>query len=692
MANAVSATCQKAKHPLKYLTKSLVRTALKCPRKLVYATKPDVYPRNLEHLEDPLKKHLAQEGERFGEYCKRLFPHGIEIGLDGSAVSGSPSLEQLVNQTHHMLTNDTNNERVTIFEGAICNGSFYIRPDILDRIICKESNRTELRLIEVKSKSWDSRHTVESKIWTAQKKKKKTIRSSFLPYIQDIAFQKMVCSLAYPDVDITSWLMLPDRAKKMKCISDNNELDLCNVPTVDETDSDIQQSVASLLNVDELVETALDSQVSYPGSKNGETLKDVVYQWSEQLNNDSFGLDSPSPIGTQCSSCEFRLKPSSESEFHSGFDICWENATGIKTENLQKNAPVVELFGNTKKSMTTFLSDGKYSFSDLAASDFDLLADSTPTKNREKKPGMLESISKAQRQWYQVQTHCRRRQDHGSNAHPKYILRRKGLEQEMRKWKYPLHFIDFETSASLIPYYPGYSPYDISAFQFSHHIMTQNNDGTMEVQHNTQFLHTEPGVCPNEAFLKSLHKAIGNDDGTIFQWSPHETNVLKSSLTSLDDSTSLTAQEIEALWNRRESMVDLCKLASKYYYVDGSEGSSSIKRLLKPTLAASAHLKSFYDSQNYNGMNYDNFQWYQLDENGCVKDPYDILAGENGGASNIITGGGAAAAFHELQINNDLDDEARKAIERSLLRYCELDTLAMVMIVQAWQEFLNNKQ
>ena len=46
----------------------------------------------------------------------------------------------------------------------------------------------------------------------------------------------------------------------------------------------------------------------------------------------------------------------------------------------------------------------------------------------------------------------------------------------------------------------------------------------------------------------------------------------------------------------------------------------------------------------------------------------------------------------EIMTWKDLDDEARKAIERSLLRYCELDTLAMVMIVQAWQEFLNNKQ
>ena len=32
------------------------------------------------------------------------------------------------------------------------------------------------------------------------------------------------------------------------------------------------------------------------------------------------------------------------------------------------------------------------------------------------------------------------------------------------------------------------------------------------------------------------------------------------------------------------------------------------------------------------------------------------------------------------------DEVERRMIREALLRYCELDTLAMVMIVQAWQE------
>ena len=36
----------------------------------------------------------------------------------------------------------------------------------------------------------------------------------------------------------------------------------------------------------------------------------------------------------------------------------------------------------------------------------------------------------------------------------------------------------------------------------------------------------------------------------------------------------------------------------------------------------------------------------------------------------------------------ELSVEPRQKICEALLRYCELDTLAMVMIVEAWKEFV----
>ena len=62
----------------------------------------------------------------------------------------------------------------------------------------------------------------------------------------------------------------------------------------------------------------------------------------------------------------------------------------------------------------------------------------------------------------------------------------------------------------------------------------------------------------------------------------------------------------------------------------------------------------------------------------------DISEDSDEGETSIIAEGGAAAtAYSRLQFE-DLDNESRTRIISALLRYCELDTLAMVMIMQGW--------
>jgi hypothetical protein len=51
----------------------------------------------------------------------------------------------------------------------------------------------------------------------------------------------------------------------------------------------------------------------------------------------------------------------------------------------------------------------------------------------------------------------------------------------------------------------------------------------------------------------------------------------------------------------------------------------------------------------------------------------------------IAEGGAAAAAYARLQFE-DLNPLTCQKIKDALLRYCELDTLAMVMIVEAWRD------
>ena len=50
-------------------------------------------------------------------------------------------------------------------------------------------------------------------------------------------------------------------------------------------------------------------------------------------------------------------------------------------------------------------------------------------------------------------------------------------------------------------------------------------------------------------------------------------------------------------------------------------------------------------------------------------------------SKNIANGGAALTAYSELQFSDDVKSEA---LAKALLRYCELDTMAMVFI---WEYF-----
>lgn len=714
----------KSHRQARYLTKSLVRTALTCRRKLVYATQPDVYPPCREKVDDPIIRRLSEEGERFGKYCQSLFPHGVEInpirvtnektypvGNDKLNIEGEEFVGDRVALTRRALLEDEGGvQRVTLFEGAVTNGNFYVQPDILDKIVHlpqhhenqhdtngenSSDQRIEIRVIEVKSKSWDSRQSIDSKMWNGNKK---SIKANHLPNILDVAFQTLVVRRAFPNFRVTSWLMMPDKAKVWKAPSGDERINTDTPPTVADTESLIKESVAVLLNVDELVEKALATNVTYPGSENGNTFQRVVEKWAQDMNEEDLSNDKFKhfPIGANCGSCEYRLTDDDIDE-NSGFDVCWSKTTGLSKEELRSHSLVIDLFDTPKRTINNLISQKKYFLSNLEASDLQPQNENNKKNSRVNIESPGEKISGSQRQWYQVLT----ARNATKNSTPQYILREESMKRDMASWEYPLHFIDFETTSPAIPYYFGVPPYSVAAFQFSHHKMIRTDDGSVEVHHANEFLHTENGSNPNENFTKALFNAIGDvptNGGTVFRWSAHENTVLSSLLSSSEISCLLSIEEHAALSallkNGSHAMIDLCKLAQDYFYVDGSGGSSSIKKLLTPTMTVSNHLRDIYEKPLYNGKNFKDFQWFRRDTNGNVVDPYELLLQREDDTklsqnNRVAHGIAAAAAFHELQSNNHMDASGRERLKSSLLRYCELDTLAMVMIVQAWQGFLD---
>jgi hypothetical protein len=78
----------------------------------------------------------------------------------------------------------------------------------------------------------------------------------------------------------------------------------------------------------------------------------------------------------------------------------------------------------------------------------------------------------------------------------------------------------------------------------------------------------------------------------------------------------------------------------------------------------------------------DNIEKQVILQKGVSEEEYEVLKGKTGGA--ILNGGMALMAYSNLQY---LDDIQKDIIAESLLRYCELDTMAMVFI---WEFFNSN--
>lgn len=639
----------------RYLTKSRFKLALECPTKLFYTGKK-AYRDSM--AENKFLEMLAEGGYQVGALAKLAFPGGIEVeGLDPDAA---------VLQTEKLLQV----ENVTLFEPAIRVGNFLVRIDVL----VKKGNRFDL--IEVKAKSYNTlRPNIESKDGG--------ISSAMLPYIQDVAFQTWVLRQAFPGAEVVSYLMMPDKSKVAQVDGMNqmfpiirNGRSVTVEPNIgEEVDwKAILQEILAKVPVNDYVSKVLNNPIGYPGGEG--YLSDVAREWSNAYANDQ---KIPPKIGSQCGSCQFRTEQ--EDDKRSGFVECWKEAAGISDVPLEST--VLGLWNFRKKQ--DLIERGTYLLSEMEREDLGSFESSIGN----------EGLTRQQRQWMQI---VRAKPEEISED---FYIDRRLIAAEMSNWRYPLHFIDFETSTVALPFYKGMRPYESVAFQFSHHQMTESGD----IAHVGECLLAEPGQFPNFEFVRQLKAQLEDDEGTVFMWSHHENTILTSIARQLEEEIYPPADANDLIdfldsltkGGARE-MIDLCKISEKAFFHPDTHGSNSIKKVLPAVLKISKRLRALYSKPLYgspNGIESKNFSsvdgFIWLDEKVC--DPYvklkslakDLLPENSSEDSLIADGGGAATAYSRLQFEM-LSAEERCQIESALLRYCELDTLAMAMVVQAWKE------
>ena len=197
---------------------------------------------------------------------------------------------------------------------------------------------------------------------------------------------------------------------------------------------------------------------------------------------------------------------------------------------------------------------------------------------------------------------------------------------------YPINFLDFETFTSAIPKFPGQHPYRTAIpFQYSLHILQANG----EIEHR-EFL-ADAGRDPRAEIARRLAGDI-TAEGSIAVYSQ---GTERSIIRRLAAESGEHGQTLAAMDDR---FIDLLQpFQQLMVYHPDFNGSFSIKSVLPALFPNDAAL-------DYKAL--------------------DIQAGDM-----------ASMIYDSLDRIDDANE--RRKIRESLLVYCKLDTLAMVMI---WQE------
>lgn len=686
----------------KYFTKSAFTMSLECPRWLYYEYDKDVYAN--QDIDDEFLRSLAEGGFQVGEFAKICYG----IGAANNIKTLEPT--EAVRQTKELLSQ----ENVNIAEAAFLVGNMFVRADII------EKKGDVINLIEVKAKSWNPLE--DTFVSNNGKSTNKAIR----PYLYDVAFQKyvLVQSLKemFPEKNfkVNAFLMLADKSRNATVNGLNQLFKI-------KTDSKGKSYVEAAANAAEVISNIpVAERVVRPFDVDDICERIIAGDYAEQqdpefmlgggfvkhieiMSNDYCNhIKTDCVIGSKCFACPFHRKTDDSSDKHDGYCECWIEKAGFDPSATTR--PLIkEMSGQyigTKRD--DYIKSKKYFMEDLSEDDL--------KRHSDKKHIGLDHY---ERKWLQIGVATRNEDvlmDYRHKMRGDAYLDIAGLKDEMKNWKFPLHFIDFETSAVALPFYEKMRPYEQIAFQFSHHRVDLNDDGTYKVTHAGQFINTTPGHFPNFDFIRALKAELDKDEGTIFRYSNHENTILREIHRRLEAHNEPDKKElqdfIDSITHYEEDkvkfvgerdMVDLANVVLKYYFHPYMNGSYSIKVVLPSVQNSSDFIKAKYLEPVYGtpempSLNHTEPKvWTVFGEDGMVKNPYKLLPPissyldtdidlddvELKETESVANGGAALAAYAKMQFS---DGAMSEALEKALLTYCELDTLAMVFI---WEYFFN---
>lgn len=221
-----------------------------------------------------------------------------------------------------------------------------------------------------------------------------------------------------------------------------------------------------------------------------------------------------------------------------------------------------------------------------------------------------------------------------SHKHNQVFIDADAIKSFIESLVHPLHFLDFETFMPAVPLWDKTRPYQQIVFQYSLHVQ---DDTRLE---HYEFL-ADGKEDPRKLFLEHLKRDIQPDGDIHCYNSKFEISRLKELARDYPEYSGF----IDDLIIRIKDLME--PFDKKYYYDPLFNGSYSLKNVL-PVLVPD--------------MGYKNL--------------------------GISDGSMAMHAFQQLI--NEKDEEVISRIRTDLLKYCSLDTLALVRILQKLNEVITN--
>ena len=217
----------------------------------------------------------------------------------------------------------------------------------------------------------------------------------------------------------------------------------------------------------------------------------------------------------------------------------------------------------------------------------------------------------------------------------KVFIDAKAIKKELSVLKYPLYFLDYETYSTAVPLLDGYRPYQRITFQYSLHVKKSPDAKLQHYQYLCPKL-----IDPTEELSKALSDVIGSK-GSVIAWN------MGFEMGCNEEMAERNKKYAKFFKSLNDRMYDLMESFKKGYYVHKDfKGSASLKAVLPVVVP----------KLSYGKLN--------------------------------IQEGNAASESWPILTNPSISQEEGDKLTKDMLDYCQLDTLAMVEILEELKKLI----